>query len=131
MQCAFHIYRGLNDSPVFEEALRNRTLGPKIGIAAGTVYTGLVGAPRRCEYAMVGPSVNLAARLMGKAKPWKILCEEAVHTNAMSTGIELCFCHHPPVQAKGYDTDVPVYVVEPQERQRIKTDITLLDELIK
>ena len=35
-----------------------------IGITIGTAFCGCVGAPNRCEYSVMGPSVNLAARLM-------------------------------------------------------------------
>ena len=40
-----------------------------IGITSGKAYCGLVGSPLRHEYAVMGPSTNLSARLMGKAKP--------------------------------------------------------------
>ena len=39
------------------------------GITSGKAYCGLVGSPLRHEYAVMGPSTNLSARLMGKAKP--------------------------------------------------------------
>lgn len=38
------------------------------GITSGKAYCGLVGSPLRHEYAVMGPSTNLSARLMGKAK---------------------------------------------------------------
>ncbi|CAN0426081.1 unnamed protein product, partial [Ectocarpus sp. 8 AP-2014] len=42
-------------------------LGASIGITTGQVYCGFVGASKRCEYAMMGCSVNLSARLMASA----------------------------------------------------------------
>jgi class 3 adenylate cyclase len=49
------------------KALRGLNLEAGIGITAGTVYCGFVGAEKRCEYAMMGASVNLSARLMAAA----------------------------------------------------------------
>lgn len=43
------------------------------GITSGKAYCGEVGSPLRHEYAVMGPSTNLSARLMGKAKPGKYL----------------------------------------------------------
>ena len=36
---------------------------------------GQVGAQHRCEWCVMGPSVNLAARLMGKSKAGSVLME--------------------------------------------------------
>lgn len=112
IQCAFHIFHGLHDPLMFHGALEEMKSGPRIGIAAGEVYVGLIGAVKRCEYAMVGPSVNLSARLMGKAKPWQVLLEETVHDNSLKSQSSFNFIAQPPVQAKGYDHKVPVFVLE-------------------
>ena len=45
------------------------------GIATGSVFCGLVGADFRVEWAVMGPSVNLSARLMGKAPPGRIMID--------------------------------------------------------
>lgn len=39
----------------------------RAGISAGLAYTGIVGGSERCQYAVVGNRVNLAARLMTQA----------------------------------------------------------------
>lgn len=54
----------------------------RIGIAEGDVYCGLVGAQNRCEYVMMGTSVNLAARLMGKAGRDEILVSGDVYKSS-------------------------------------------------
>ena len=46
------------------------------GVTTGTCFTGIVGDPARCEYVVVGHAVNMAARLMGKAVPGTVLCDE-------------------------------------------------------
>ena len=47
-----------------EQQLRLAKLEATIGIATGTTFCGIVGGYARHEYAVVGPTVNLAARLM-------------------------------------------------------------------
>ncbi len=48
----------------------------RAGIASGLAYTGIVGGEERCQYAAVGNRVNLAARLMIKAKWGEILVDD-------------------------------------------------------
>ena len=56
--------RGLTTARDLDEALEAQGLTVHVGITA-EAFCGLVGVPkRRCEYGVMGPSVNLAARLM-------------------------------------------------------------------
>ena len=50
-----------------------------IGITSGEVIAGNVGSERRMHYAVVGDSVNIAARLQAVAGPNQILIDEATH----------------------------------------------------
>lgn len=50
------------------EAAKNVGQDVSIGITTGSVYCGTVGSPMRREYVAIGRTVNLAARLMSKAK---------------------------------------------------------------
>merc|ERR1711966_14870 len=131
ISCAFHILHGMEDLLAAEGFSKEDTAGPHIGIATGEVYVGLIGAMQRCEYAIVGPSVNLAARLMGKAKPWHVLAGEQVHDNALKADASLIFQKQDPVKAKGYDHMVEVFVPEQDSRQRITAKQNLLDELTR
>ena len=81
------------------------------GVAEGRVYCGLVGTADRCEYAMMGCSVNLAARLMGKCQPGEILVNDTVHAVAQSAFV---FEALPKVTAKGYSS--PVAIFKPEAR---------------
>ena len=49
-----------------------------VGVATGRVWCGAVGSDSRKEYAMVGETVNLSARIMGHAATrHRVLCDEA------------------------------------------------------
>ena len=55
--------------------MNKQQIETSIGIASGRVFCGPVGCPYRCEYAFIGDSVNLAARLMCKAESHKIITD--------------------------------------------------------
>ena len=75
LRCAFTLMDRLRS----ELSLNNIS----VGIAGGNAFVGLVGeVGHRCEWAMLGPSVNLAARLMGKAKPGQCLVDQEVFVEA-------------------------------------------------
>ncbi len=48
---------------------------PSIGVASGRLFAGVRGAPTRCEFALIGAAVNLAARL-AEAAAGKVWCDE-------------------------------------------------------
>ncbi|MEM9774888.1 MAG: adenylate/guanylate cyclase domain-containing protein [Chloroflexota bacterium] len=49
-----------------------------IGLTFGQVYAGMIGAPLRAKYGLMGMTVNHAARLMSKAKKGQALVSEQV-----------------------------------------------------
>ena len=55
-----------------------------VGLSAGPVVAGWVGAERRFEYTVVGDAVNEAARLceLAKGRPERLLASEAIVTRA-------------------------------------------------
>jgi class 3 adenylate cyclase len=72
-------------------------IASNIGISTGKVFFGPVGDERRCEMAWIGDSVNLSARLMGKAKD-TIMVDKATCENASS---EVAFEMFGMVELKG------------------------------
>lgn len=80
------------------------------GLATGDVYCGFVGGDRRSEWAMLGPSVNLAARLMGKAKRGHCIVDNAACMSILNQTSDFEFRQIPSVRAKGYKDPVLVYV---------------------
>ena len=55
-----------------------------MGVSAGPVFAGLVGAAKRFEYTVIGDAVNEAARLADRAKerPARVLCSAAAYAGA-------------------------------------------------
>jgi adenylate cyclase len=51
-----------------------------IGISTGEVLAGNIGSERRMHYAVVGDSVNMAARLQTAAGPGQVLLDEPTHS---------------------------------------------------
>jgi len=51
----------------------------------GDVYVGAVGSSSRREHAVVGDTVNAAARLAGKAVKGGILCDENTYLACRSS----------------------------------------------
>jgi len=102
-----------------------------IGATFGKVYCGVVGGKRRHEFALLGPSVNLAARLMSSANNPGLLVDDAVRVMASK---RFDFFAHEPVKAKGYKDLVPIFEpVSVIERQwnKISTFIGREEELDK
>lgn len=66
--------RGLRVAITIVDALRTIGIRCSVGVSTGRVYCGVVGAPERREYTIMGDTVNLAARLMQRADGG-ILCD--------------------------------------------------------
>lgn len=79
----------------------------RIGVSAGRVYCGQIGGKRR-TYALVGDTVNVAARIMLMAKPGQILVSGMRYRDALSR-----FVFEPlaPLELKGKSEPVAIDVV--------------------
>jgi class 3 adenylate cyclase len=86
----------------------------RVGITSGKVFCGLVGAKSRCEYAMMGSTVNLAARLMSGATYGEIIVSADVQLECTKS---FAFRSLQPINAKGYEHPITVY--SPEERLKV------------
>lgn len=95
-----------------EISKRLTTLGQphSIGITTGHVFCGAIGGVRRREYAVIGDTINTAARLMQAAASSQysppILCDSATQQAA---NLRLDFSSLKPIQLKGKSEAVPVF----------------------
>lgn len=54
----------------------------QVGLTAGPLFAGPLGAPQRREYTVIGDMVNLAARLMQKAQAGEVYVDDSVYSKA-------------------------------------------------
>ena len=79
------------------------------GICTGTVFCGAIGSASRAEYCVTGDCINLAARLMGKAKINRVLCDTNSFSEAEATSNEISFTKLDKIKVKGKDEPIDVY----------------------
>lgn len=99
--------RALPATCIIHRALHHELgVDSRIGATYGDAYCGAVGGEKRNEYAVMGPSVNLAARLMASTENPGILVD---HTVRMMADQSFAFNALEPVEAKGYKERVCIY----------------------
>jgi class 3 adenylate cyclase len=89
-----------------------------IGVSAGPVFAGNIGAENRYEYTVVGDAVNEAARLADLAKDYddRVLCSGAATEQATQTEREHWTAHGSEVlrgRTNATDISVPVRQKQP------------------
>lgn len=82
----------------------------RVGIAGGTVYVGAYGGEERMTFGVIGPSVNIAARLMEQAPTGSIYVSENI---ARQRGQQVEFVEIGPAHLKGIDHPVPIFCTRP------------------
>ncbi len=108
--------RGVRAARAMQSALAALGVRSAIGVTTGRVFCGTVGSIRRCEYAILGNAVNLAARLMQAAlhhPDSTLLCDTA--TSEAAQGY-IAFEALPAITVKGRIEPVPIY--RPLEEKR-------------
>eukprot|EP00040_Diaphanoeca_grandis_P036675 m.234896 g.234896 ORF g.234896 m.234896 type:complete len:1253 (-) comp33663_c0_seq1:194-3952(-) len=105
----------------------------KIGVTTGSnVFCGVVGSKVRREYTIMGPVVNLAARLMSQAEWGGIMVDEATKSAAK----EFCYGKGVDAHLKGigvktiYPPEIPIKIKKASKTKTNKRDFNkILDDL--
>lgn len=98
LECVLTIREALNsltDTDIFKF---------RMGLTHGRTFTGIVGGDKRCQYAAVGNSVNLAARLMQNAAWGDIIVDSSL------AGVRsFDYVEKGTIQYKGITSAIPTY----------------------
>jgi adenylate cyclase len=103
--CALEIQRAM---PALLEAHPDWNLHVGIGVNAGEVVLGAVGARERMDFTVLGDTVNLASRLCDAAPPDAVLVSGSVR-DALAGDAALVFRPQAPLALKGKREPVPVF----------------------
>ena len=102
--------RGCLAARSIRERLASHDIASAVGVATGRLFSGAYGNDRRRSYAIVGTTMNLAARLMqASGGDGLLVCP----TTRQAAGARFDFEELEPVRVKGIDEPVQVY--RPQE----------------
>ena len=88
-----------------ERELRTQGLHASLGVATGRAYCGPVGCDERREYMLLGPAVNMAARLMQAAGSGVLCCPDTV----VATQGRFAFRHGEGRRLRGIRDDVQAF----------------------
>jgi len=120
-----HAIRAVNCALAMQRAMvpvnaRNRELDlPElhmgIGISTGKVVMGNIGSTRRANYSVIGPTVNLAARIEGLTRDGDVLISQS--TARAIEGARLSVTDRKRVELKGFTGGVEVYALSGKVRK--------------
>jgi class 3 adenylate cyclase len=105
---AMHLAREIHKIVQTIDTGIGRTLEARTGINTGEVVLGSFGSPQRSDYTVLGPAVNIAARLESASRPGRVLVGEA--TAALLVDAPLFSVG--PLQLKGVPQDVEGFFLD-------------------
>ncbi len=89
------------------ELVENTPLRFRVGITSGTAYTGIIGSEERCQYAAVGTTVNLSARLMSYANWGEVSVDEELQRSRFFR-----FQDKGAISYKGFEEPISTYLLQ-------------------
>ena len=108
LQAALALRNAIANLSKEREALGKPSLLIGIGLASGEVVAGLMGSRKRLSYSVIGPAVNLAARLCGAAAPLEVLVSEEL----TATDLQYTFEKKAGLSLKGISSEVSIFKAE-------------------
>ncbi len=99
-----------------------------IGIHQGEAMIGNIGIEKQLDYTVIGPTVNLAARLCGHAKALSIVVSDAVREQ-LRNETQVCFSEAMPLQVKGVKEPVLARYLSAGEKRSKLCPIDDIDAL--
>jgi hypothetical protein len=100
-------HRALTAAAQIRSQFQRFHMETSVGITCADVYCGTVGSMERMEYAAIGSEVNMAARLMGKAKG-RLLVSQTVYSR-LSTADQDSLKSIPAMTVKGRTEPLQAY----------------------
>ncbi len=96
-----------------------------IGLTFSKAFAGFLGSEKRRAYTVLGPAVNLSARMAASATPGEILMNTDVYVN-IRPYYEISPAHD--MKFKGFEEKIPVYKLLSKKENKIKKNCN--DKLI-
>ncbi len=135
--------RGIRAASTIVTGLQHHGVSCGVGVATGRAYCGPLGPKERREYAVIGPTVNLAARLMEACDQGVLVCDTtrtaATHRVRCVDPVELELKGFPgkirawrPLAPAGEVATEQLLVGRERERERISASLRqiLADQVI-
>jgi adenylate cyclase len=105
--CGLAMQRAMTELAAQWEAEGYGKMRIRVGIATGTVYVGNIGSSDHLEYTVIGPAVNLAARLESNAPAGGVLVAESTMRACEGT---FAFERLGGLTLKGFGTDYEAFL---------------------
>jgi adenylate cyclase len=95
--------------------------GLGIGVNKGEVVAGNVGSPAYMSFTIIGDAVNIASRLMQRARAGELLLSERVMEALKEAGVSVDAITLPPLTLRGRSEPIGLYCIPFRERIDTRT----------